>query len=212
MDWDWIAKHLDDIAAALLEHVQLTAIAVSVGFAISLVLALAIHRDRRAYAPITAVTGLLYTIPSLALFAILVPITGLSLLTAEIGLISYTLLILVRNITAGLDGVPAEARESAAGMGYSAMARLRRIEMPLALPIVVAGLRIATVTTIGLVMVTALIGQGGLGQLMLSGFNRGNQTAVFVGAILSVGLAVVADLLYLGFLRLATPWRQAGGS
>src|SRR3989304_1216500 len=118
--WDWIASHLTDIAAATRDHVVLTIIAVGVGFAISFALALLIHRDRRAYAPVTAVAGLLYTIPSLALFAILVPITGLSVLTAEIGLVSYTLLILVRNIVAGLDAVPPEAREAAAGMGASA--------------------------------------------------------------------------------------------
>src|SRR3990172_3299704 len=159
--WDWIASHLTDIAAATRDHVVLTIIAVGVGFAISFALALLIHRDRRAYAPVTAVAGLLYTIP------ILVPITGLSVLTAEIGLVSYTLLILVRNIVAGLDAVPPEAREAAAGMGYSALGRLLRVELPLALPVIVAGLRIATVTTIGLVMVTALIGEGGLGQLML---------------------------------------------
>jgi osmoprotectant transport system permease protein len=138
-----------------------------------------------------------------------VPITGLSVLTAEIGLVSYTLLILVRNIVAGLDAVPPEAREAAAGMGYSALGRLWRVELPLALPVVVAGLRIATVTTIGLVMVTALIGEGGLGQLMLRGFTLGNYTAVYVGTAISIGLAIVADLLLLGALRLATPWRRA---
>jgi len=207
--WDWIASHLTDIAAATRDHVVLTIIAVGVGFAISFALALLIHRDRRAYAPVTAVAGLLYTIPSLALFAILVPITGLSVLTAEIGLVSYTLLILVRNIVAGLDAVPPEAREAAAGMGYSALGRLLRVELPLALPVIVAGLRIATVTTIGLVMVTALIGEGGLGQLMLRGFTLQNYTAVYVGTALSVALAVAADLLFLGALRLATPWRRA---
>src|SRR3990172_9538931 len=142
-------------------------------------------------------------------FAILVPITGLSVLSAEIGLVSYTLLILVRNIVAGLDAVPPEAREAAAGMGYSALGRLLRVELPLALPVIVAGLRIATVTTIGLVMVTALIGEGGLGQLMLRGFTLQNYTAVYVGTALSVALAVAADLLFLGALRLATPWRRA---
>src|SRR3989304_2200034 len=203
--WDWIASHLTDIAAATRDHVVLTIIAVGVGFAISFALALLIHRDRRAYAPVTAVAGLLYTIPSLALFAILVPITGLSVLTAEIGLVSYTLLILVRNIVAGLDAVPPEAREAAAGMGYSALGRLLRVELPLALPVIVAGLRIATVTTIGLVMVTALIGEGGLGQLMLRGFTLQNYTAVYVGTALSVALAVAAALLFLGALRLGTP-------
>src|SRR3989304_1143425 len=139
--WDWIASHLTDIAAATRDHVVLTIIAVGVGFAISFALALLIHRDRRAYAPVTAVAGLLYTIPSLALFAILVPITGLSVLTAEIGLVSYTLLILVRNIVAGLDAVPPEAREAAAGMGYSALGRLLRVGVPLGVPAIPAPAR-----------------------------------------------------------------------
>lgn len=211
IDWAWISAHLDDIAAATGDHIVLSAIAVGVGLAISAGLALLIVRDPRAYGPVTAVTGLLYTIPSLALFAILVPITGLSVLTAEVGLVSYTLLILVRNIVAGLDAVPPEAREAAAGMGYSRLERLWRVEVPLALPVIVAGLRIATVTTIGLVMVTALIGQGGLGQLMLRGFTLQNYTAVYVGTALSIALAVVADLLFILLVRVATPWRAAAG-
>jgi osmoprotectant transport system permease protein len=209
IDWRWIGGHLDDIAAATGQHILLTAIAVGGGLAISVLLALLILRDRRAYTPVTAVAGLVYTIPSLALFALLVPITGLSILTAEIGLVGYTLLILVRNIVAGLDAVPPEAREVATAMGYSAMGRLLRVEVPLALPVIVAGLRVATVTTIGLVMVTEFIGEGGLGRLMLRGFVLQNYTAVYVGTLLSVALAVVADLGYVGLLRAATPWRRS---
>ncbi|MGH2408097.1 MAG: ABC transporter permease [Candidatus Limnocylindrales bacterium] len=209
IDWAWIGGHLDDIAAATGQHVELTAIAVLGGLAISVVLALLIHRDRRAYAPVTAVAGLIYTIPSLALFALLVPITGLSILTAEIGLIGYTLLILVRNIVAGLDAVPPEAREAATAMGYSVTGRLLRVEIPLALPVIVAGLRVATVTTIGLVMVTELIGEGGLGRLMLRGFVLQNYTAVYVGTALSIALAILADAGFIGLLRAATPWRRA---
>ncbi|MFI5255443.1 MAG: ABC transporter permease [Candidatus Limnocylindrales bacterium] len=209
IDWAWIGGHLDDIAAATWQHVVLTAIAVGGGLAISIVLALFIYRDRRAYGPVTAVAGIVYTIPSLALFAILVPITGLSVLTAEIGLVGYTLLILVRNIVAGLDAVPPEAREAATAMGYSRLGRLLRVEVPLALPVIVAGVRVATVTTIGLVMVTVVIGEGGLGRLMLRGFVLQNYTAVWVGTLASVALAVVADLLLIGLLRLATPWRRA---
>lgn len=211
IDWGWIGGHLDDIAAATWQHVVLTAIAVLGGLALSVVLVLLIVRDRRAYAPVTAVAGLIYTIPSLALFALLVPITGLSILTAEIGLIGYTLLILVRNIVAGLDTVPPEAREAAVAMGYSAAGRLLRVEIPLALPVIVAGLRVATVTTIGLVMVTELIGQGGLGRLMLRGFVLQNYTAVWVGTGLSIVLAVLADAGFIGLLRAATPWRRAAG-
>lgn len=208
MNWSWIASNVGAIADAALDHVVLTGLAVGVGFAISLVFALLIHRDRRFYSSISGITGLLYTIPSLALFAILVPVTGLSLLTAEIGLVSYTLLILTRHIVAGLDGVPPDVDEAAVGMGYGSYGRLLRVDLPLAIPLIIAGLRVATVTTIGLVMVTALIGEGGLGQLMLRGFNFRNYTAVYVGAIVTVGLAVAADLALLTIGKLATPWTR----
>jgi osmoprotectant transport system permease protein len=208
MNWDWIGSNVGAVADAAIDHVVLTLLAVGVGFAISLVLALLIYRNRRFYSPVSGVTGLLYTIPSLALFGLLVPITGLSLLTAEIGLVSYTLLILTRHIVAGLDGVPRDVDEAAVGMGYDTGGRLLRVDLPLAIPLIVAGLRVATVTTIGLVMVTALIGEGGLGQLMLRGFNFRNYTAVYVGAIVTVGLAIVADLLLVTAGRLATPWTR----
>jgi osmoprotectant transport system permease protein len=208
VNWDWIAGNVGAIADAALDHVVLTVLAVGVGFAISLIFALLIHRNRRFYSPISGFTGLLYTIPSLALLALLTPITGLSLLTAEIALVSYTLLILTRHIVAGLDGVPPEIDEAAVGMGYDVRGRLLRVDLPLAIPLIVAGLRVATVTTIGLVMVTAFIGEGGLGQLMLRGFNFRNYTAVYVGAIVTVGLAIVADLGLIAAGRLTTPWTR----
>jgi osmoprotectant transport system permease protein len=209
MNWEWIASNLGQIADATLDHIVLTTVAVGVGFALSLLFALLIHRDRRWYGPISGVTGVLYTIPSLALFAMLVPITGLTLVTAEIGLISYTLLILTRSIVSGLDAVPADVGEAADGMGFTPRGRLTRVDLPLAVPLIVAGLRIATVTTIGLVMVTALIGEGGLGNLMLRGFNFRNYTAVYVGAIVTVVLAVIADAVLIWHGRLATPWSRA---
>ena len=209
IDWTWIGRNLDDIGEALAQHAQLTFIAVGVGLLLSFAGALLIYRWRRLYGPVAGFAGFLYTIPSLALFAFLVPFTGLSLLTAEIGLVGYTLLILIRNIVAGLDGVAPDIREAAQGMGYSPWQRLWRVELPLALPVIVAGIRIATVTTIGLVMVTALIGQGGLGQLMLRGFNRGFPTAIYVGDAVSVAFALVADLLLLLAQRAATPWSRA---
>jgi osmoprotectant transport system permease protein len=208
VNWSWIASNVGQIVEATIDHIVLTAIAVGVGFAISLGFALLIHRDRRFYGPISGFTGLLYTIPSLALFALLVPVTGLSLLTAEIGLVSYTLLILTRHIVSGFDSVPREIVEAADGMGYAPNQRLRRVDLPLAMPLIVAGLRIATVTTIGLVMVTALIGEGGLGQLMLRGFNFRNYTAVYVGAAMTVAIAIVADLVLIRLGRLATPWTR----
>lgn len=208
IDWTWIARNLDEIGSALAEHLELTLIAVGVGFLLSFAATLVIYRFRRLYGPIAGVTGIIYTIPSLALFAFLVPFTGLSLLTAEIGLIGYTLLILIRNTVAGLDGVPPDVREAAQGMGYTGWQRLSRVELPLALPVIVAGLRVATVTTIGLVMVTALIGQGGLGQLMLRGFTRGFPTAIYVGAFVSVVLALVVDAGLVAAQRAVTPWTR----
>jgi osmoprotectant transport system permease protein len=207
--WDWITGNVDEIAAATLDHLVLTLIAVGVGFALSLLLGLAAYRWRRLYGPIAGVAGLLYTIPSLALFAVLVPFTGLSVVTAEIGLVGYTLLILVRGVVSGLDAVPRDAVEAATGMGYTPRDRLARVELPLALPVIVAALRLATVTTIGLVMVTALIGEGGLGQLMLRGFNRSFPTMVYAGVVASVALAVALDLTLVGLGRLLTPWTRA---
>lgn len=209
ISWEWIAGNLDQIAQATLEHLLLTVIAVGAGFAMSLVLGLASYRWRRVYGPVAGVAGLLYTIPSLALFAVLVPFTGLTVLTAEIGLVSYTLLILVRGIVSGLDGVPRDAVEVATGMGYTRTGRLARVELPLAVPVIVTAIRLATVTTIGLVMVTALIGEGGLGQLMLRGFNRSFPTMIYVGIAMSVALAITLDLLLVGLQRVLTPWARA---
>ncbi len=208
MNWAWIQDNIPELVDATLDHVVLTAIAVIVGFAISLAASLLVYRNRRFYAPIAGISGVLYTIPSLALFAFLVPVTGLSLLTAEIGLVSYTLLILTRSIVGGFDAVPRDVVEAADGMGYGSAARLVRVDLPLAMPLIVAGLRVATVTTIGLVMVTALIGEGGLGQLMLRGFNFRNYTAVYAGAAVTVALAVAADLGLMLIGRLSTPWAR----
>jgi osmoprotectant transport system permease protein len=210
--WDWVTDHGNDIAAATRQHVELTAIAIGIGLALSFPLALAARRWRWMEAPILSTTGILYTIPSLALFAMLVPWTGLSRTTSEIGLVSYTLLILIRNIVAGLDGVPPDVRESALGMGYTARQILWRVDLPLALPVIVAGVRIATVTTIGLVTVTALIGQGGLGALIKEGLDRFYSPAIVTGTVLSVMLAVIFDRLILLGERLLAPWSRAMGA
>ena len=209
--WSWVTGHIGEIGAALGQHVELTVIAMAVGLAISFALALFAHRYRRAQAPLTWVAGVIYTIPSLALFVLLIPVTGLSTTTSEIGLVGYTLLILIRNILAGLAGVPADVLEAADAMGLTRPQRLLRVELPIALPVIMAGIRIATVTTIGLVTVTALIGQGGLGQLMLSGFISLFPTQIYVGALLSVALAVIADAMLLLVQRLLTPWTRRVG-
>ena len=206
--WDWVSRHQDYILQALAEHVTLTLIAVVLGSAIALPLALIAWRWRTASGPILGLGGLFYTIPSLALFALLVPFTGLSIVTAEVGLVSYTILILVRNTVIGLDGVPADAREAAIGLGYTPALRLLRVDLPLALPVIFAGLRIATVTTIGLVTVTAVIGEGGLGRLIEEGLIRDFKSPLLVGSVLSVGLAIAADLLLALGQRLLTPWSR----
>lgn len=207
--WDWLGHHTDVIWQALVQHIQLTGIAVLGGLAIATPVGLLVWRWRALRNPVLSVAGILYTIPSLALFALLVPFTGLTVVTAEIGLVSYTILILVRNIVVGLDGVPAEIREAATGMGYRPAKRLLTIDIPLALPVIVVGVRLATVTTIGLVTVTALLGEGGLGQLILAGLIQDFKTPLVVGLAGSVVLAVAADLLLAGAQRLATPWRSS---
>lgn len=207
--WDVIRGNLPLIGAKLGEHLALTLVAVGVGLLLSFVAVLVIRSRPRLAGPFTGFFGFLYTIPSLALLAFLVPFTRLSFLTSEIALVSYTLLILVRNLLAGLEAVPLDALEAADAMGYSRLRRLWQVELPLALPLIVAGIRIATVTTIGLVMVTAMVGFGGLGQVMLRGYNFRNDTLVLVGFVLTVALALAADL-GLGWLgRVVTPWSRA---
>jgi osmoprotectant transport system permease protein len=206
--WDWIGDHGSEIGSRMLEHVELTVIAVVIGFAISFPLAVLAHRRRWTYAPITWAAGVLYTIPSLSLFVILVPITGLSATTVEIGLVSYTLLILIRNTVAGLGSVPADAVESAQGMGFSTRQMLWRVEVPLAVPVMMAGVRIATVSTIGLVTVGSLIGRGGVGQFILEGLRTLFQTEIVLGAFLAAALAFAADALLALLQRSLTPWSK----
>ncbi|GAC1410982.1 MAG: ABC transporter permease [Actinomycetota bacterium] len=209
VQWDWIAEHVGTIGARTAQHVLLTVIAVLIGLAISVPMGLLAYRYRRLYAPMTWITGFLYTIPSLALFVLLIPLTGLTTMTVEIGLVSYTLLILLRNVVAGLNGVPDDVKDAAAGMGLSRKQTLWRVELPLALPVIVAGVRVATVSTIGLVTVGALIGKGGLGQFILDGLQTFFNTEILVGAVLCVVLAVLAELLLLAAQRKLTPWLQA---
>jgi osmoprotectant transport system permease protein len=211
-DWDWLgrSRNIEQIQDKFVEHIELTVLAVVIGLLIAMPLAIAAVRWRRLYKPLLAFTGVLFTVPSLALFVLLLAFlnTGLGRTTSLIGLVIYTLLILFRNTAVGLDGVDPEVREAAEAMGYTRTQRLWRVELPVALPVIIAGVRIATVTTIGLVTITALIGQGGLGQLFLTGFQRRNLTILLVGFVLSVVLAVVADLALVGAQRLATPWAR----
>jgi osmoprotectant transport system permease protein len=207
---DWVLEHLDTLAQRIGEHMLVTVIAVAAGFVISFALALAVRRYPPLYGPILAISGVLYAIPSIALFVLFIPITGLSLLTAEIALVSYTLVILVRNIVTGLRGVPPEVIEAARGMGYTDRQRLWRVEIPIAMPIIVAGLRIATVTTIGLVTIATLIGMGGMGYLIVNiGVQRRFPTATITGVVIVVLLSTAVDLGLQLLQRRLTPWARA---
>jgi osmoprotectant transport system permease protein len=209
--WDWIGRNFEVIVMRTQEHIILTVLPVLFGAAIAFPLALLTIRHPRLYNPLLGVTGVLFTIPSLALFILLGPFTGfLSRTTALLGLTIYTLLILLRNTVEGLRSVPAEVRESAEAMGYRPTAQLFRVELPLALPVIIAGLRIATVTTVGLVTITAVIAQGGYGQFFIDGFLRAFATPTIVGIVGSVALAVAADLLLLRIQRTLTPWMRQG--
>jgi osmoprotectant transport system permease protein len=208
--WSYVTSNWDQIQGDLLQHILLSILAIAIGTAISIPLAVLAWRFRVVRAPVFGIASTLYIIPSLALFAILGPITGFvaSYTTAEIALVGYTLLILIWNTVAGLDAVPQDAREAATAMGYSPTAALIRVDLPLALPYIFAGLRVATATIIGLVTVTALIGLGGLGQQITYGFNVDYNTPIIVGLVLSIALAAVADLLLVGAQRLAVPWAR----
>jgi len=208
INWNWVSTHVGVFLDALQQHLVLTLIAVVIGFVIALPLGVVAQRQRQLRNPILTVFGIFYTIPSIALFALLIPYTGLSTLTAEIGLVGYAVLILTRNVVVGLEAVPQDVVDAANGMGYRPFARLIRVELPLALPAIFAGVRIATVTTIGLVTITAVIGLGGLGQLILQGLVENFHTPLLVATALSILLALVADLALAGGQRVALPWAR----
>ena len=208
INWDWLSNHIPLVFTSLVAHAELTVIAVAVALVISLPLGVVAQRQRLLRGPILTINGIFYTIPSIALFALLIPYTGLSILTGEIGLVLYALLILIRNIVVGLDAVPADVLDAADGMGYRPFARLIRVELPLALPAIFAGIRIATVTTIGLVTITAVIGLDSLGQLILNGLINNFHTPLVVGTVLSVVLAFVADMALALGQRVAVPWAR----
>ena len=208
--WDWIADNIDVILLAIWQHMILVVVPLAVGFVISLALAIWAVRKPVVYGPVTAVTGILYTIPSLAAFAILVPIFGFSMLVAFVPLTTYTLLILFRNIVAGFQGVPSEVLEAADGMGYRPRERLLRVELPLAVPLMITGVRLAAVTLIGLATVASILGSsfGGLGQLITDGLQTFFPTKYVLGGVLSVLLALGVDLVLVRVERIATPWSR----
>lgn len=207
VQWSWVSSERSMIVSLLLQHIELTVIAVAIGLAIAVPLGIFAWKMPVARPPLVGVTGLIYVIPSVALLSLFAPLTGFfSITTAEVALVGYTLLILLRNTIAGLESVPADAQDAAQGMGYTPLQELMKVQLPLALPAILAGVRVATVTTIGLVTVTAFIGQGGLGQLIIQGFSEDFNTPIFVGLILSVLLAGVADALIVGLQRVSLPW------
>ncbi|HEY7618854.1 MAG TPA: ABC transporter permease [Solirubrobacteraceae bacterium] len=204
---NWIVHHLDRYVSPFWQHLFLVVVSVAIGFAIAFVLALAAHRRRGLVAPITQVAGVLYTIPSLAFFFLLLPITGRGNTTAIIALTAYTLLVLFRNIIDGLDGVPEEARDAGQGMGLTGRQLLWRVELPLAMPAIIAGLRVAATTTVGLAALATYAGAGGLGDQMAS--QKEFISNIAVGGALCVLMAVVLDGLLLVAQRLLTPWTRA---
>jgi osmoprotectant transport system permease protein len=210
--WSWIVDHSDVIRAALVEHVELTLVAVVAGLVVSLPLGIAAVRWRRVRNPVLLAEGVLYAIPSLAAIVLLAPWTGyLTRTTVAIPLTAYTLLILTRNVVTGLEAVPEEVRESATGMGYGPVRRLLRVELPLAVPTIIAGVRIATVSTVALVTIGFVVGHGGLGELINAGLRAYvDLSPLTVGIVLTVALALLADVLLLLLQRLLTPWTRAG--
>jgi osmoprotectant transport system permease protein len=211
MRWDWLERNYDVVLSDLREHVQITFIALALGILIAFPIGLIAYRWRRTYPPILAATQILYTIPSLALFVLLINIVGLGATPVIIGLTIYSLVILVRNLVEGLRGVPPEVRDAATAMGYRESRRLLTVELPLAVPAIVAGLRVAAVSNISLVSVGALIGTGGLGQLFIHGFQIDNPIEIWTGIVVTILLALVVDLLIVGVGRVLTPWTRAVG-
>jgi len=206
--WQYVHDNADTIVAKLSFHLGITAETVLVALLVALPLAVVAYWIRPLTGPILALSGVLYTIPSLALLALLAPLIGpTSRNTVLVALVVFALLVLVRNALAGLTQVPGDVRDAAAGMGYGRWGRLWHIELPLALPGIVTGVRLATVSTVALVTVGAMIGNGGLGDLIMGGFgNNFYKAEILTGAVLCVSLALVLDLLLTGLGRLLTPW------
>lgn len=211
LSWAYVQNNWPDISDALLQHVSLTVEAVSIALVIALPLAVLAHSRPRLAGPVLGSAGVLYTIPSLALFAILAPFTGIGRTTVLIGLVAYAMLVLVRNILVGLQGVDPEIRDAARGLGYGRIRMLLTVELPNALPSIIVGVRLATVTTVALVTIGVVVGYGGLGELMFRGFSSNYRAEVMTATLLCLAIALVADLLLAITGRLATPWARTAG-
>lgn len=207
--WDYVQRNHDDISEALAQHVSLTLQAVAIALVLALPLAALAHLRPRFAAPVVGTAGVLYTIPSLALFALLAPYTGIGRTTVLIGLVAYALLVLIRNILVGLQGVDPAVTDAARGMGYGRTRMLVQVELPQALPSIVAGVRVATVTTVALVTVGVVVGYGGLGQLMFRGFRSNYHAEIMTATILCLVLALLADVAIVLLARAMMPWSRS---
>lgn len=205
--WDWAKENIDRYGTPTVQHLEIVLISVIVGFVIAFALALVAHRTRWLQPPLLTATGVLYTIPSIAFFFLLLPVTGFGRDTAIIVLSAYTLQIIYRNTMLGLNNVPASAKDAARGMGFTDRQILWKVELPLAVPEIIAGLRVATASTIAIATLVVLISAGGLGTEMY-GSNFNFPTAILIAAAI-IGVMVLAfDLLFLTVQRLTTPWRR----
>ncbi|MEA2406502.1 MAG: osmoprotectant transport system permease protein [Thermoleophilaceae bacterium] len=203
----WIVDNFDRYLTPFFQHVLLTVVAVGIGFAVSFTLAVIAYRRRWLVGPVTQITGVLYTIPSIAAFFLLLPITGRGFLTATIALVAYSLLIIFRNVLTGLDNVPDETKDAGRGMGLTSRQLLWRVELPLALPEIMAGLRIATTSTVGLATLAFFAGAGGLGERIFDDITFKSNVVVAGG--LAILLAALFDGMILLFQRAVTPWTRA---
>jgi osmoprotectant transport system permease protein len=211
-DWicvDYFRDRSDDLTAATSQHLSITVSAVLLGLVLAIPLAVLARRSPRLEGWVLGLSTGLYTIPSIALFPLLVPFTGITSTTVIVGLALYSLTILVRNALAGLRAVPADVRESAVGNGYGPTRLLLKIELPLALPVVMAGLRVATVSTVALTTVGTLVSYGGLGNLLADGVKNSFKAEIFAASLLCVLLALVLDVLLVIVQRVLTPWARA---
>jgi osmoprotectant transport system permease protein len=208
--WDYLRRHQGDLIAATLDHLVLVVVAVAIAAAIAIPLAIVVRNVPLLRAGALGVTGVLYTIPSIALFGMLVPILGLGAAPVIVGLVLYSLLTLVRNTLVGLEQVPMGVREAAAGMGMTSRQVLARVELPLAVPAIVAGLRIATVTAVGIATIGGLVGGGGLGKVINDGIKRDFETLIAAGAVGAILLAILLDVLLVGAQHAAQPWARRG--
>lgn len=211
IDWGWVFSNLtgqDGILQLFWQHMILSLVPVTVALAISLPLGILAHRKRWLYGPLTALTGVLYTIPSLAFFVMLIPIMGIGRAPVLVALTAYSLLILIRNVVTGLDSVPEDTKDAARGMGLTDRQILTGVELPLALPVIVAGVRIATVTVIGIASIADFVGAGGLGDLIFDGIGRQFPTAVIIGGVLVAVIAISADISLYRIEGLLRPWAR----